>query len=35
VFAGFAMVLTLVVPLRKVFGLEDFITASTSTTWAR
>ncbi len=27
VFAGFAMVLTLVVPLRKVFGLEDFITA--------
>jgi Ni/Fe-hydrogenase subunit HybB-like protein len=27
VFAGFAMVLTLMVPLRKVFGLEDFITA--------
>jgi molybdopterin-containing oxidoreductase family membrane subunit len=27
VFAGFAMVLTLVVPLRKVFGLEDFITS--------
>jgi molybdopterin-containing oxidoreductase family membrane subunit len=26
VFAGFAMVLTLAVPLRKLFGLEDFIT---------
>ena len=26
VFAGFAMVLTLMVPLRKLFGLEDFIT---------
>jgi len=26
VFAGFAMVLTLAIPLRKVFGLEDFIT---------
>ncbi len=27
VFAGFAMVLTLAVPMRKLFGLEDFITA--------
>ncbi len=26
VFAGFAMVLTLAIPLRKAFGLEDFIT---------
>ena len=26
VFAGFAMVLTLMIPLRKLFGLEDFIT---------
>jgi molybdopterin-containing oxidoreductase family membrane subunit len=26
IFAGFAMVLTLAIPLRKVFGLEDFIT---------
>jgi molybdopterin-containing oxidoreductase family membrane subunit len=26
VFAGFAMVLTLAIPLRRVFGLEDFIT---------
>src|SRR3712207_9389531 len=24
--AGFAMVLTLVIPLRKLYGLEDFIT---------
>jgi len=27
VFAGFAMVLTLAIPMRKAFGLEDFITA--------
>jgi molybdopterin-containing oxidoreductase family membrane subunit len=26
IFAGFAMVLTLAIPLRRVFGLEDFIT---------
>jgi Ni/Fe-hydrogenase subunit HybB-like protein len=26
VYAGFAMVLTLAIPLRKVYGLEDFIT---------
>ena len=26
IFAGFAMVLTLAIPLRKIFGLEDFIT---------
>ncbi len=26
IFSGFAMVLTLTIPLRKVFGLEDFIT---------
>ena len=26
IFAGFAMVLTLAIPLRQVFGLEDFIT---------
>ncbi len=26
IYAGFAMVLTLAIPLRKVFGLEDFIT---------
>ncbi len=26
IFAGFAMVLTLAIPLRKLFGLEDFIT---------
>src|SRR5687768_3890860 len=26
IYAGFAMVLTLTIPLRKVFGLEDFIT---------
>ena len=28
IFAGFAMVLTLAIPLRKVYGLEDFITAA-------
>ena len=27
IFAGFAMVLTIAIPLRKVYGLEDFITA--------
>jgi len=27
VFAGFAMVLTLAIPLRRAYGLEDFITA--------
>jgi Ni/Fe-hydrogenase subunit HybB-like protein len=26
IFSGFAMVMTLAIPLRKVFGLEDFIT---------
>jgi len=26
VYAGFAMVLTLIIPLRKVYGLQDFIT---------
>jgi molybdopterin-containing oxidoreductase family membrane subunit len=26
VYAGFAMVLTLLIPLRKIYGLEDFIT---------
>ena len=26
IYAGFAMVLTLSIPLRKVYGLEDFIT---------
>ena len=26
IYAGFAMVLTLAIPLRKMFGLEDFIT---------
>ncbi len=26
IFSGFAMVLTLLIPLRKVYGLEDFIT---------
>jgi molybdopterin-containing oxidoreductase family membrane subunit len=26
IFSGFAMVLTLAIPLRKVYGLEDFIT---------
>jgi Ni/Fe-hydrogenase subunit HybB-like protein len=26
IYAGFAMVLTLAIPLRKVYGLEDFIT---------
>src|SRR5205823_3695367 len=26
IYAGFAMVLTLAIPLRKLFGLEDFIT---------
>jgi molybdopterin-containing oxidoreductase family membrane subunit len=26
IYAGFAMVLTLVIPLRKLYGLEDFIT---------
>ena len=26
VFSGFAMVLTLTIPIRKIFGLEDFIT---------
>ena len=31
-FSGFAMVLTLAIPLRRVFGLQDFITAATSTT---
>lgn len=27
IYAGFAMVLTLTIPVRKLFGLEDFITA--------
>src|SRR5689334_6052808 len=27
IFAGFAMVLTLAIPLRRVYGLQDFITA--------
>ncbi len=27
IFSGFAMVLTLTIPLRRVYGLEDFITA--------
>jgi Ni/Fe-hydrogenase subunit HybB-like protein len=27
IFSGFAMVLTLLIPLRKIYGLEDFITA--------
>ncbi len=27
IYAGFAMVLTLAIPLRKVYGLQDFITA--------
>ena len=27
IFSGFAMVLTLCIPLRAAFGLEDFITA--------
>jgi molybdopterin-containing oxidoreductase family membrane subunit len=27
IYAGFAMVLTLAIPLRKAYGLEDFITA--------
>lgn len=27
IYSGFAMVLTLSIPLRKIFGLEDFITA--------
>ncbi len=26
IYSGFAMVMTLAIPLRKVFGLEDFIT---------
>ena len=26
IYAGFAMVLTLAIPIRKVYGLEDFIT---------
>ncbi len=26
IYAGFAMVLTLAIPLRKFYGLEDFIT---------
>ena len=32
VFAGFAMVLTLAIPLRRFFGLEDFITVLSATT---
>ncbi len=28
IFSGFAMVLTLAIPTRKIFGLEDFITVS-------
>jgi molybdopterin-containing oxidoreductase family membrane subunit len=27
VYSGFAMVLTLVIPIRKIYGMEDFITA--------
>lgn len=27
IFSGFAMVLTLLIPLRKIYGLEDFITS--------
>src|SRR5262249_58161995 len=26
IFAGFAMVLTLAIPLRRIYGLQDFIT---------
>ena len=35
VFSGFAMVMTLSIPLRKLFKLEDFITCGTSRTWPR
>ena len=35
IYSGFAMVLTLAIPLRKFYGLEDFITCATSTTWRR
>jgi molybdopterin-containing oxidoreductase family membrane subunit len=27
IYSGFAMVLTLVIPIRKIYGLEDFVTA--------
>ena len=32
IFSGFAMVLTLAIPLRSAYGLKDFITIRTSTT---
>ena len=35
IFSGFAMVLVLAVPLRSIYGLEDFITTGTWTTAPR
>src|ERR1700686_2763700 len=35
IYAGFAMVLTLSIPIRKLFHLEDFITSAIWTIWAR
>jgi hypothetical protein len=35
IYSGFAMVLTLAIPLRAFYGLEDFITMRTSRTWPR
>ena len=36
IYSGFAMVLTLAIPLRAVYGLEDFITMRhLQTTWAK
>jgi Ni/Fe-hydrogenase subunit HybB-like protein len=35
IYSGFAMVLTLAIPMRKFYHLEDLVTCATSTTWAR
>jgi len=35
VFSGFAMVLTLLIPLRSFFGWKGFITQLTWTTWRK
>jgi len=35
IYAGFAMVLTLSIPVRKIFGLEDSSPCATWTIWAR
>ncbi len=33
IYSGFAMVLNIIIPVRKIYGLQAFITDRTSTTW--